>query len=68
MERRLQRLELVVSGRHVPRPPLAPRLDLSDLSWEERVELYDLTDRSRTAVEEMRHRELWSRVRGEEAA
>jgi hypothetical protein len=62
MEKRLLRLELVVNRRHPRRPSPSPRLDLSDLSVDERCELYDLMDRSRTAAEEMRHRELSSRV------
>jgi hypothetical protein len=68
VEKRLAKLELLVCQRHSQRTLAPSRLDLSGLSVDERFDLYDLTDRARTAAEEMRHRELWSRVRGEEAA
>jgi hypothetical protein len=68
VEKRLTKLELPVSHHRPQRSPERPPLDLGGLSIDERFELYDLTDRSRTAVEEMRHRELWSRVQGEEVA
>ena len=68
MKRRVQRLELVISHRYPQRPLTRPRLDLSSLSVDERLEVYDLTDRPRTANEEMRFRALRSRILIEEGA